>query len=142
MLWNWFDIYFNIFNIYFFAKFQSFGFYAIVVSPYLLFVIFGVIGILFPFFNIHNALLKIKKKELDEISNETESLLKVLDAAAENKETDQTVSVFASLFSLQLKEKKVKEAQEWPIDVSFLSKLIVIGFIPIFSRIIAALLIS
>ena len=61
---------------------------------------------------------------------------------SEKKETDQTVSVFASLFSLQFKEKKVKEAQEWPIDVSFLSKLIVIGLIPIFSRIIAALLIS
>ena len=142
----WFGLFYfvgvSIGNISFFANFESFSFYEIVVSPYLLFVIFGVIGILFPFFNIHNALLKIKKKELDEISNETESLLKVLDAAVENKETVQTVSVFASLFSLQLKEKKVKEAQEWPIDVSFLSKLIVIGFIPIFSRIIAALLIS
>jgi hypothetical protein len=109
---------------------------------YLLFVIFGVIGILFPFLNIHNALLKIKKKELEEISKKTESLLKVLDAAAEKKETDKIVSVFAGLFRLQFKEKKVKEAQEWPIDVSFMSKLIVIGFIPILSRIIAALLIS
>jgi hypothetical protein len=43
---------------------------------------------------------------------------------------------------MNLNHKKVKEAQEWPIDVSFLSKLIVIGLIPIFSRIIAALLIS
>jgi glutamate-1-semialdehyde aminotransferase len=97
---------------------------------------------LFPFLNIHNALLKIKKKELEEISKKTESLLKVLDAAAEKKETDKIVSVFAGLFRLQFKEKKVKEAQEWPIDVSFMSKLIVIGFIPILSRIIAALLIS
>ena len=141
----WFGLFYfvgvSIANISFFANFQSFSLYEIVVSPYLLFVIFGVIGILFPFLNIHNALLKIKKKELDDISNETESLLKVLDAAAEKKETEQTISVFARLFSLQLKEKKVKEAQEWPIDVSFLSKLIIIGFIPIFSRIIAALLI-
>jgi hypothetical protein len=142
----WFGLFYfvgvSIANLSFFANFQSFSLYEIVVSPYLLFVIFGVIGILFPFFNVHNALLKIKKKELDQISRETESLLKVLDAAAEKKETDQTVSVFANLFSLQLKEKKVKEAQEWPIDVSFLSKLIIIGFIPILSRIIAALLIS
>ena len=142
----WFGLFYfvgvSIANISFFANFQSFSLYEIVVSPYLLFVIFGVIGILFPFFNIHNALLNIKKKELEKISRETENLLKVLDLAVEKKMTDQTVSVFASLFSLQLKEKKVKEAQEWPIDVSFMSKLIVIGFIPILSRIIAALLIS
>ena len=44
--------------------------------------------------------------------------------------------------ALQAKaEKKAKAAQEWPIDISFLSKLIMLGLIPILSRLIASFLI-
>lgn len=129
-------------NLSFFTNIQTLSLYQIVVSPYLVFVGIGVIGILFPFFNIHNTLLKIKNRELESISKETESLLNVLDEATEKKDINQTISVFASLFSLQIREKKIRDAQEWPIDVSFLSKLIVIGLIPILSRILAALIIS
>jgi hypothetical protein len=50
----WFGLFYfvgvSIGNIPFFANFQSFSLFEIVISPYLLFVIFGVIGILFPFF--------------------------------------------------------------------------------------------
>ena len=38
--------------------------FEIVVSPLLLFLAVGIIGILFPFYNIHKALLKLKKQEL------------------------------------------------------------------------------
>ncbi|MEJ2240600.1 MAG: hypothetical protein P8Y18_00425 [Candidatus Bathyarchaeota archaeon] len=142
----WFGLFYFIgvliANLSFFTNIQTLSLYQIIVSPYLVFVVIGVVGILFPFFNIHNTLLKIKNKELDNISKETESLLKVLNEATGKKDANQTISVFATLFSLQIQEKKVKNAQEWPIDVSFISKLIVIGFIPILSRILAALLIS
>jgi hypothetical protein len=56
--------------------------------------------------------------------------------------TDQTVTFIARLLSLQLKEERVKASQEWPIDVSFLSKLVVLGFIPVISRIAVMLLLS
>ena len=44
------------------------------------------------------------------------------------------------LFILQIRERHVKAAQEWPIDVSFISKLIGLGLIPIISRIAAMLI--
>lgn len=56
--------------------------------------------------------------------------------------SDQTITIMARLFSLQIKERHVKAAQEWPIDLSFLSKLMVLGLIPLISRILAILIIS
>jgi len=115
-------------------------------SPLLVFVVFGVVGILFPFYNIHKALLKLKNQELSKISEESEQLLQQLDEVLAKKPTrltgDQTITILARLFSLQFKERNVKSAQEWPIDVGFLSKLIGICLIPIISRIAAMLIIS
>ena len=132
----------SIGNVSFLTNVQTLTLYEIVISQYLIFVIIGIVGILFPFFNLHNTLLNMKNEELTRISKESEHLLQILDEALEKKDSDQTLSVSARLFRLQLKEKQVKGAQEWPIDVSFLSKLIVIGLIPIVSRIMAMLLIS
>jgi len=132
----------SIGNISFLTNVQTLTLYDIVISQYLIFVIIGIVGILFPFFNLHNTLLNMKNEELTMISKESEHLLQTLDEALEKKDNNQTLSVSARLFSLQIKEKQVKGAQEWPIDVSFLSKLIVIGLIPILSRIMAMLLIS
>ena len=142
----WFGFFYfigiSIGNVSFLTNVQTLTLYEIVISQYLIFVIIGIVGILFPFFNIHNTLLKMKNDELTRISKESENLLHTLDEALEKQASDQTLSVMARLFSLQLKEKQVKVAQEWPIDVSFLSKLIVIGLIPILSRIMAMFLIS
>ena len=142
----WFGVFYfigiSIGNVSFLTNVQTLTLYEIVISQYLIFVIIGIVGILFPFFNIHNTLLKMKNDELTRISKESENLLHTLDEALEKQASDQTLSVMARLFSLQLKEKQVKVAQEWPIDVSFLSKLIVIGLIPILSRIMAMFLIS
>ena len=141
----WFGLFYfigvSIGNVSFLTKIQTLTLPEIVVSQYLIFVIIGIAGILVPFFNIHATLFKMKNEELAKITKETEMLLQTLDEALEKQANDKTLSVTARLFSLQLKEKQVKAAQEWPIDVSFLSKLIAICFIPILSRIIAALLI-
>ena len=107
----------------------------------------GIFGILFPFYNIHLALLKMKKKELSKISEESQQLLKQLDEALAKQSAKQNVDPNVSimhyrLFSLQVKEKHVKAAQEWPIDMSFLSKLLVLVLIPIISRIMVMLIIS
>lgn len=142
----WFGLFYfvgvSIGNVSFLTNVQTLTLYEIVISQYLLFVIIGIAGILFPFFNIHLTLLKMKNEELTRISKESEHLLQTLDEALAKQASDQTLSITARLFSLQLKEKRVKAAQEWSIDVDFLSKLIVIGLIPILSRILAMLLIS
>lgn len=142
----WFSMFYflgvSIGNISFLASASALSLTEIVVSPYLLFIAIGVVGILFPFYNIHMALLKMKKQELSKISEESERLLQQLDEALAKQVSDQTITVMARLFSLQIKERHVKAAQEWPIDMSFLSKLMVLGLIPIISRIIAILIIS
>lgn len=115
------------------------SFFEIVTSPNLFFVAIGIVGILLPFYNIHKTLLKLKKQELLKIEEESEQLLKHLDAVLAEPPTkqvsDQTIAILARLFSLQVKERHVKEAQEWPIDISFLSKLAGLVLIPIISRI-------
>ena len=142
----WFGLFYfigiSIGNISFLTNVQTLNLYEIVVSQYLIFIAIGVVGILFPFFNIHSTLLGMKNEELARISKESESLLQKLDESLKNRNNDQTLSLFARLFSMQIREKQVKGAQEWPIDMSFLSKLIVLGLIPILSRILAVLIIS
>ena len=146
----WFCLFYflgvSIGNISFLTNIQALTLFEIVISQYLLFVVIGIAGILFPFYNIHLTLLKMKTEELTKISKESEHLLQTLDEALTKQVSDQaraqTLFITARLFSLQLKEKRVKMAQEWPIDLSFLSKLIVLGLIPVLSRIIAMLLIS
>lgn len=87
----------------------------------------------------------MKKQELSKISEESEKLLQQLDEILAKQPakqaSDQTLTIMARLFSLQIKEKHVKAAQEWPIDISFLSKLVVLGLIPIISRIAIMLII-
>jgi hypothetical protein len=113
--------------------------FEIVVSPNLFFIVIGIIGILLPFYNIHKALLKLKKQELLKISEESEQLLRRLDEVLAKDPTtqisDQTITIMAHLFSLQFKERHIKAAPEWPIDISFLSKLTGLVLIPIISRI-------
>ncbi len=127
-------------GLWFSAGVPAFSLLEIVVSPNLFFIAIGIIGILLPFYNIHQALLKLKKQELSKISEESEQLLLQLDEVLAKQPTreisDETITVMAHLFSLQVKERRVKAAQEWPIDIGFLSKLIGLGFIPIITRIV------
>ena len=136
----------SIGNIPFLVNVPSLSLFEIIISPYLLFIALGIAGILFPFYNIHMTLQKMKKQELSRISEESEQLLRQLDEIfakqPTNQASDQTLTIMARLFSLQVKEKHVAAAQEWPIDISFLSKLLVLGLIPIISRLIAMMILS
>ncbi|MCK4669125.1 hypothetical protein KAT21_03275 [Candidatus Bathyarchaeota archaeon] len=146
----WFSLFYflgvSIGNISFLVSTPTLSLPEIVVSPYLFFVAIGIVGILFPFYNIHVALLKMKKQELSKISEESERLLQQLDEVLikqpAKQASDHTITIMARLFSLQIKERNIKAAQEWPIDISFLSKLMIMGLIPIISRIAAMLIIS
>jgi hypothetical protein len=142
----WFGLYYfigvSVGNISFIANIQALTLSEIVVSQYLVFVLIGVVGILLPFYNIHLTMRKLKNMVIAKISIESNSLLKTLDDELSNQSSDKVVFVLAKLFSLQLKEKQAKAGQEWPIDISFLSKLIMIGLIPILTRLIASFLFS
>ncbi len=110
----------------------------IALSPFLFFIAIGVIGILFPFYNIHRALLKLKQQELSIVEEESGRLLQQLDdilrKQSAGQSSEQTLFIMARLFSLQIKERRIREAQEWPIDVSFLSKLVALVLLPIIVR--------
>jgi len=145
MLALWFSlIYFvgvSIGNITFLASAPALSLLEIIVSPYLFFTAIGVVGIFLPFYNIHAALLKLKTQELSRIERESEQLLQQLDEVLSKQTTrqvtSQTTAIMARLFSLQIKERHVKAAQEWPVDIGFVSRLIGLGLIPIIGRIVA-----
>jgi MFS family permease len=149
-----FGLYFSLFyfigvsigNLAFLINVPALSLLEIIISPYLLLIAIGIAGVLFPFYNIHITLQKMKKQELSKISEESRELLQQLDdilAKQPAKQTsNQTLTILACLFSLQVKEKQAAAAQEWPVDTSFLSKLLALGLIPIISRVIAMMIFS
>ena len=147
----WFSLFYfigiSIGNFTFFTSGQAFSLTELLLSPYLFFIAIGVFGVLFPFYNIHLALINLKKQELSKISEESQKLLEQLDQKlihqSKLKEIEPNISIMHHrLFNLQVKERYVKEAQEWPIDLDFLSKLLVLVLIPIISRIVFMLIFS
>lgn len=147
----WFSLFYfigiSIGNISYFVGTQSSSIIEIFLSPYLFFIVLGVAGILLPFYNIHMILFKMKQQELARIFEETETLVQQLDEALKNQKTSQQIDerieiLHYRLFSLQIKEKHAKAAKEWPIDISFVSKLLVLVLIPIVSRILVMLILS
>lgn len=146
----WFSVFYfigiSIGNISYFVGSQSFSIIEIFLSPYLFFILLGVAGILLPFYNIHMALYNMKQRELTKIFEESKTLVQQLDEALKNQKANQQIDkrieiIHYRLFNLQIKEKHAKAAREWPIDVSFVSKLVVLVLIPIVSRILVMLLI-
>ena len=147
----WFSLFYfigvTISNFAFFTSAQVLSLTEILLSPYIFFIAIGVFGVLFPFYNIHVILLRMKKHELLKILVESQQLLKELDETLTKQSTKQNIDPNISimhfrLFSLQVKEKHVKAAQEWPIDLSFLSKLLAMVLIPIASKVVVMLILS
>ena len=129
MLALWFSLfYFLAISISMVIPYTPLSLYKIIMSPYVFFIAIGITGILLPFYNIHLALLKMKKQELERIEEESTRLLRQLDdlfvRQPTSQRSDQTIAKMAHLFSLQIKERRMKAAKEWPIDVGFLSKLV------------------
>ncbi len=119
------------------------SFLDIMASPLLFFIAIGVIGILLPFYNIHRALLKVKRKELQEIEEEFKQLHQDLDrtlAELQSKSTDKITITMGRLMNLQIKERETKMTQEWPIDISFLTKLLGLILVPAVVRVLIELI--
>ncbi len=114
------------------------------VSPFLLFIAIGVVSVLYPFYNIHKTLFRLKKQELLKIEGVIgqlrQRLDEILEKQAEPQSSDQTIATMGRLLSLQIKEGQVKQAQEWPIDITFLSKLGGLVLVPIIGKLALELL--
>jgi hypothetical protein len=116
----------------------------ILTSPSLVFILIGIIGILFPFYNIHNTLLNLKTQELQKIEEAISQMLQRLEETLGKRpgpqSHEQTIAAMGHLLSLQIRKGNVERAPEWPIDVGFLSKLGGLVLIPIIGRMALELL--
>lgn len=94
------------------------------VTIYGLFILFGALAFFIPFYNIHSVLVQLKKQELQRIDKETNELIRELEDASTKKPTsDNVTTIVARLLALQIKEKIVRKAEEWPVNISFFSAL-------------------
>lgn len=91
------------------------------------FVLLGVLAFPIPFYNIHLVLVRMKKEELSKIDEETNELMAELNNTLTERPTqdsrDVKATITARLLALHIKEKAVREAQEWPVDISFFSAI-------------------
>ena len=91
---------------------------------YGLFIMFGASAFLIPFYNIHLVLIRLKKHELQNIDEETNVLMKELnEALTEHRNSKNITTITARLLALQIKEKNVTKAEEWPVNTSYFSIL-------------------
>jgi hypothetical protein len=114
------------------------SFLDVIMSPILPFTVVGLVGVLIPFYNIHRALLSLKKQELSKIQSEFENLETTLDEILTNPDdqlSNQSAgAITLRIFSLQVRERRIRTAQEWPIDIGFISKLMGLGLVPLAAR--------
>lgn len=107
----------------------------IIIGIYCFFALIGVIGVVLPFYNIHKILVRLKKQELHKIEEAEKLLLHELNDVPTKPQThkrrNQVGLITARLIGLQTRERRVREAEEWPVDISFFSTLAVIILIPL-----------
>jgi len=121
------------------ARQPAMSLFEIFFSPLLAFIAIGVVVVVSPFYNIHKALLSLKRRELLKIEEEFEQLQLQLDgvlAEPVSHSSDQITVIMGRLSSLQIKERRIKLAQEWPIDIGFLSKLLGLVLVPAIARVL------
>jgi hypothetical protein len=109
-------------------------------------VVLGVIAFLLPFYHVHRILIKLKKRELLEIEEEVNKLMDDLAQTSSNNNvlhSEESITqimnsqrALARLHFLQIRERRAKEADEWPIDTTILSILAAIVLVPILSQIL------
>jgi len=115
----------------------------IVTSPLLLYIVIGAIGVFLPFYNIHQTLVTLKRQELLRIEEEYELMEKRLNTAQKEpmqKPSGESLALMHSLFSLQIRERRVKAAKEWTIDIGFVSKMMGLILAPAAAKILTEIL--
>jgi hypothetical protein len=121
------------------------GGFAGAMGVLIFYIILGVLAFLLPFYHIHRVLMKLKKQELLEIEKEHDKL--VQDPAktsstndASDTEEHMMLSKLVSLQILEIRERRAKEADVWPIDITILSAVAGLVIMPILVNIITSLI--
>jgi len=115
----------------------------VITSPLLIYLVIGALGVLLPFYNIHRTLVSLKRRELLQIEEEYELMEKRLNTAQKEpmqKSGGESLALMHGLSSLQIRERRVKAAKEWPIDIGFVSKLLGLILAPAAARILPEIL--
>jgi len=111
----------------------------LLMSPAMVLILLGVLVVMLPFYNIHSTLLTLKRRELENISADFVILEKQFNQSDTNPleaNSAKTNILMMQFFSLQIRERKVRLAQEWPIDITFVSRLLILVLVPVVVRIV------
>ncbi len=73
--------------------------------------------------------------ELQKIETDFGILQMQFDESLINSSSEPTI-LMGKFFSLQIRERKVRLAQEWPIDITFISKLFALILVPVIVRMV------
>jgi hypothetical protein len=108
-------------------------------------VILGVLAFLLPFYNVHRVLVKLKKQELHEIEEEHDRIIQDLTSTTSMQVPDSEAHMMYlkgifSLEALHKRERRAKDADEWPIDTTILSAVAGLVLIPIVVNIVTNLI--
>jgi hypothetical protein len=115
----------------------------VITSPLVVYLVIGAVGVLLPFYNIHRTLISLKRRELLKIEEEYELMetrLKTAQKEQMQKSSEESLALMHSLSSLQIRERRVKAAKEWPIDIGFVSKLLGLILAPALARLLPEIL--
>jgi ABC-type multidrug transport system fused ATPase/permease subunit len=119
---------------------QMGGFYQYLVSLIFLATL-GVLAFLLPFYNVHRVLVKLKKQELHEIEEEHDRIIQGLTGTASTQSSDrEAINSIISLEVLHIRERRAKNADDWPIGTTILSAMAGLVLIPIVVNIITNLI--
>jgi len=105
-------------------------------------VILGVIAFLLPFYHVHRVLTKLKKQELHEIEKEHDRLIQDLTDTRSTQTPDTEAHMMYLMDSiinlevLHIRERRAKDADDWPIGTTILSAMAGLVLIPIVVNII------
>ena len=108
----------------------------VIFSPYLLFVLLGAASVIFPLFSIHDALVKLKGVRLGKLRAESDDLIQQLDQIRlSGGDSNQILVLMVGLQAVQLKERYVQAAHDWPVNMDFVGKLAGLIIMPTIVRI-------
>jgi hypothetical protein len=98
----------------------------------------GAFGFFAPHYNIHLALVKGKREELERLDKEIVHFAKKLDSlhATESQNPQEYLRWTARVISLQANERRIAEADDWPLDHGQLSTFLILIIIPILLNLI------
>ncbi len=113
-------------NLYYSQNIFNLGFFYILVLP-------GAVGFFAPHYNIHRTLKRERQTELEHLDKEIHHHTTKLRALhlSNTKDLEECVWLSSHIIALQALERRVAEADDWPLDFSIISTFMGLVIIPI-----------